>query len=428
MASKTTLSKSVVIYSLYFLLAISGLFFTINAQSFGVPALTTVGVGSRATAMANNFVALSDDASAMFWNPAGMAFNPSKEIQISFNGLSQVLDAEFKHNLGSKETHSDRQRFYISNAAYLRSIPTTSGGFSFALGFQSPFLLDDIVNFEGEYLEEPDNYSNSTNYYSFGQMNLWTGAFGIQVAPNLGLGAAISLLTGKNTMKEKAIEYKNDTLIESLYFLNEINQSYIGYDLRLGMLYKFLNRAAVGIRIVIPRYIFFEEDFADELYPENSDTFTGRLTSSYSGAVGFSYTLPFMTISIESNADAPHPNAEENSIFTYWKVGGGIGIEIPLFIKSLLLRAGYAIYDYNRTPLLIDYKDLTEESFDEGLDLGRTTVNYENFLSAGISYMTNNSISFDVTYNYRFWKVSTEDILFEKHGLHRILTSLAFRF
>ncbi|MDZ4122342.1 MAG: hypothetical protein U1C33_07955, partial [Candidatus Cloacimonadaceae bacterium] len=40
------------------------------------------GVGSRATAMGGAFRAVSDDASAMFWNPAGLAFMDENSITL----------------------------------------------------------------------------------------------------------------------------------------------------------------------------------------------------------------------------------------------------------------------------------------------------------------------------------------------------------
>ena len=39
-----------------------------------------IGVGARATAMGESFVAVSNDASAIFWNPAGIASLTTNEV------------------------------------------------------------------------------------------------------------------------------------------------------------------------------------------------------------------------------------------------------------------------------------------------------------------------------------------------------------
>src|SRR5687768_8141985 len=49
---------------------------SVHAQTFG-------GVGTRAEGMAGAFVAVADDASAVYWNPAGIATGSTFDFQIS---------------------------------------------------------------------------------------------------------------------------------------------------------------------------------------------------------------------------------------------------------------------------------------------------------------------------------------------------------
>lgn len=44
-----------------------------------------IGVGARATAMGESFIAISDDASALYWNPAGIAQFSKNQVIISHN-------------------------------------------------------------------------------------------------------------------------------------------------------------------------------------------------------------------------------------------------------------------------------------------------------------------------------------------------------
>jgi len=69
-----------------------------------------IGIGARATAMGSAFTAVSDDASAVYWNPAGIAL--LKERSLSFNHISWYADVEVNH------------------AAYIFTFPFLPGAFA----------------------------------------------------------------------------------------------------------------------------------------------------------------------------------------------------------------------------------------------------------------------------------------------------------
>lgn len=54
-----------------------------------------IGIGARATAMGGSFVAIADDPSAVYWNPAGIARIPSRALSISH--ASWFADVEMVH-------------------------------------------------------------------------------------------------------------------------------------------------------------------------------------------------------------------------------------------------------------------------------------------------------------------------------------------
>jgi len=58
-------------------------------------AFLRIGAGSRAAAMGEAFVAVSDDASANFWNPAGLALLESTEIMFVSNSFVQDITQEY---------------------------------------------------------------------------------------------------------------------------------------------------------------------------------------------------------------------------------------------------------------------------------------------------------------------------------------------
>ncbi len=73
------------------------LFPTLGGQRAGISTLQflKIGVGGRATAMGDAFIAVADDASALYWNPAGLAFAKQNEVMFSHNSWVAGISQEF---------------------------------------------------------------------------------------------------------------------------------------------------------------------------------------------------------------------------------------------------------------------------------------------------------------------------------------------
>ena len=88
------------IYILFFIITIKSnaqLFPTLGGQRAGISSLQflKIGVGGRATAMGDAFIAIADDASALYWNPAGLVFAKQNEIMFSHNAWVVDISQEF---------------------------------------------------------------------------------------------------------------------------------------------------------------------------------------------------------------------------------------------------------------------------------------------------------------------------------------------
>ena len=55
----------------------------------------SIGVGSKATGMGGAFTSIADDATAMYWNPAGLGFYNTKEVY--FNHSNWIADISFDY-------------------------------------------------------------------------------------------------------------------------------------------------------------------------------------------------------------------------------------------------------------------------------------------------------------------------------------------
>lgn len=65
--------RIIAVFAVFLVLSVP---FSVHAQSFG-------GIGTRAEGMGGAFVAVADDASAVYWNPAGIATGATFDLQVS---------------------------------------------------------------------------------------------------------------------------------------------------------------------------------------------------------------------------------------------------------------------------------------------------------------------------------------------------------
>jgi len=141
---------------------------------------------------------------------------------------------------------------------------------------------------------------------------MWSAGFGLQVAKGLGIGAAVSVVSGRGDGSFMLQRITNGGIADPVndYYDGTTNDSYIGYDIRLGLLYSFLQRYSIGVRLVVPQTIWFTENqsWNFQYSPDTnySDSYTGKLFSSFSGAIGGAAKFPFLTVSAEVRARAPY--------------------------------------------------------------------------------------------------------------------------
>lgn len=138
-------------------LAGSGSFGTRSAQ------FLKMGVGARAIGMGSAFVGLSNDATAIYWNPAGLAY--MDKIQVSFTHLWWFQDISYEY--------------------FLHSQPTKYGTFGWSLGYlhMDPMQGRDI---EGEL----------TSQFKSSDM-AFTIAYGRRVRKDISIGGSIKYINEK---------------------------------------------------------------------------------------------------------------------------------------------------------------------------------------------------------------------------------------
>ena len=89
---------TILLFALLFSIKSNAQFFpTLGGQRAGISTLQflKIGIGGRATAMGDAFIAVADDASALYWNPAGLVFANQNEVMFSHNSWVADISQEF---------------------------------------------------------------------------------------------------------------------------------------------------------------------------------------------------------------------------------------------------------------------------------------------------------------------------------------------
>jgi hypothetical protein len=407
--------------------------------------------------MGNSFVALADDYSAVYWNPAGLAFVPIREVRIGLEALKNAAGTEF----GNTSSSSSNSRLTIGHAGLLRAIPTSQGGIALAVGYSNPYRLDNVYSYGGwdthtgegrigYYFDSIDaqgdtlwdivypgqrlRYADADvrGYGSLGMVNM---AVGWQIAPSLGFGITVSPIIGRELSSYSFKTYKEGNLLFQ-NSLEKIKRRYWGIDGRLGLMYAPAGIARIGLRIVAPQYIrmYQKYEFSDRIYgPESPIEDEATILTSISGALGASFELPFMVISTEGDFRSPFPDAARGSPQSYWRVGFGGGVEVPIPVVPLVIRGGYSWHEPDFFPYKIDWNDPYIDDFETGeASLFDHTTDI-HMITGGLAFLVKDYIALQASYAYSFWRYRVADsewlnTIDEDHSYHRLIASFSFRY
>jgi len=383
-----------------------------------------VGVGVRAFSFAGNHTAVANDLSAAYWNPAALAFLPVREFQVSFDGGRTYLTSDVSGPyISGIQVNDYKDRIRLGSIGVMSALPTVQGGLTLAALYESPYTFDNFFNYEYKWNESIMKGEGA----AYGGLNNWSGSFGVQVANGLAAGATVSLITGTERAAFSEVDLEDSN---SPYELDqEWEYKYMGFGLRAGLLYKPMEFLKLGMQISAPQNLRFKEREVDNGKVSNDN---GRVYRAPSGALGAGIKLPWMIIAVDGRFTMPYtfilPSEKipRSSQAKYFKLGGGIGLEVPLSMVPVVLRGGYSYDEYDLFSRVLKYDDETVDwSQHYSIDKNRHTV------TAGVGFFTSGT-GLEFSYGYQTWALTYNPSPYytekQNYSAHRMAVAFIVRY
>lgn len=429
---------------------------------------------ARTLGMGNAFLSVSDDANAMYFNPAGLGLVK----QLEFTG---GIDYERISNSTTffNETNSyNNSKSGLNQFAFVLPFPTYKGSFSVGFSYNRSQNYIHAMQFSGfnpgtsriKYLADKNNYIPvdlylaDTNYSTpltgklyqsgistnDGKLENWKLSASLEIAPNLFAGISLGVTSGKHSNEWSFNEADVNKLYASVYadptnpktlgfqsfdIQNLRNLDVSGFDMDLGILYQIGDVGRFAIKIAFPKTITVKDELiADYVanfpkvtydYPVN-DKIEYDITSPMVLSLGGSCNIMGLILSADATitdytqmsfSSADFSFAEENqAVKTDMRatVNPNFGAEYTFADMGLRLRAGYF---YEQSP----YKN------------DPTSYN-RKYYTYGAGFLVEDNISIDAAFVMGSWKTIGDNYGYELSRTYQDVTmtklvlSFSYRF
>ena len=448
-----------------------------DAIRLGLPGL---GSNARALGMGNAFNALSDDASAAFFNPAG--FGLLKRIEFS-GGLSFTNFVNTTTFFGN-QTKDNTTNTSLNRVSFALPLPTYQGSLVFALSYYNTKDFTSVVKFNGFnpsntskiqslldtdipydlYLTDNNyntiingNLNQSGDILNSGGIDHWTLSGAIEVQKNLFIGGNLTIISGnfesvndyyeddtKNIYQgETAAGEPQTTDFRTFYFNNTLKWDIGGWNAKLGFLYQFEDLARFGVTVQFPKTFTINEEF---LVSGSSEFGTGQIykldSDYYSDKVAYNSKTPFeITGAFAVNSKGIILSAEATLIdysqLKFSKPDGLTSAYISEKNKEIkdVLTATFnfnlgAEYTIPTIGLRIRGGFITQPSpFKEDA----SDFNHK-YLTGGLGFIANGTVGIDLAYAYGWWKDISDNYgsnvsrTFQDIKVHTVMLTTTYRF
>lgn len=343
--------------------------------------------GGRASGLAQAFTGIADDATAITFNPAGLAHLTAGEFNISLGHLNSTTVVTDSTNRSSTSITATR----LGNLGLAMPIPGSR--LTLAVAYQQLRAYDRRWKIGG------DSLAPTWNITEKGSLGAFSLGMAYQVSMKLAVGGAVDYLTGNDDYTENVTYPTQPDSSDFAIF----NPNYSGINLALGLLLAPIPQWRIGLMIRTPQKINISEDYTDISINE---TYEYSSRSSYYLRAGTSLSVRTLLVAadiywfdysqIEFKSDpviyewdliTPIDIGINDTLRAYYKgiVGWAVGGELLLPGYNLKLRGGYRLdpafypsngYDANQRTIALGFSLVPVPALK--LDFTYTRTTWEN--------------------------------------------------
>ena len=392
----------------------------------------TFGLGARTMGMGGAFLAVADDFTTLYWNPAGLAQIRKFELFGSLSHSGQNIETEFTRG---RTAAAEESQTHPNSIGLVYPLYASRGGFAFGLGYNRP------QNFGSEVVIQGLDPSSGSVFSGFdvdettsnsGGMGIWSFGMGVFISKNILLGGSIDFWQGSSfdELNSAAEDISNiDPEIKSFAFHDTVDRGYSGLSGRVGVLAFAGENVTLGGTVTLPADLEVNEVWEQQTIVQFDDGEEG--VDGDGGSILFDIKRPF-------------------------EFGGGVAIK--LLEKRLTLAGDMQFTDWTQTkynPLPADdvknnfnrYYDSTiqvrvgaeyripviETSvrvgyFRDPIPFRDRDINSDrDFLTIGVGKIFDQIIKIDIAYMRGSWSQSG-NLLSESQTSNRVFVSAGYRY
>jgi hypothetical protein len=371
-----------------------------------IPFLDRQDIGARWAGMGGACIALVDDGSAAYWNPAGLGRIRRIEFQGTFDNSSNKIDTEWFG--GSDEASISTTR--LQNVAVSYPFPTYRGSLVATGSVFRKTSYDQFLNRRTTY--ELDVYEDVEEQEVV--LTAWSGAFAAQLSPNAFFGAEGHFYTGSLDLRNSFSPWPG---CEPFGARLDSDGDLSGFGGIIGLQYVAHPMVSVGVTLRTPERLTIEG--TTDAAPGCSGitvAFEDVITLPYSVGVGVGVMPSNFNIGLDvvftnwHELDYEGRVRDENGDFLYDPTTDiRVGAEYSIPNMPFRLRAGYAYVPLELTAFTVD-KEKTRYSLGAGAIL-------EAALALDFAWQRTS-----------FEREAPADSYSEKRTLDKAILSVAYRF
>ena len=402
------------------------------AQEEDIAIGNTFGLGARTMGMGGAFLAVADDFTTLYWNPAGLAQIKKFELFSSLSHNNQGIDTKFA---GVRAAEADSSKTRSNSIGLVYPVYATRGGFAFALGYNHPQNFDSEITIRGLApssdslfggFDVDETTSNS------GGIGIWSLGAGAFISKNILLGGSIDFWHGSSFRELNSVAKDINNVyaeIESFSYHDTVDREYVGLGGKIGVLAFAGENVTLGAAITLPmdlevseiwedlEIVRFDDGEDSEKADYGSTLYDIERPFEFGGGVAIKLLEKRLTLAgdvqftdwTQTEYNPPPADDVVDNFNEYYDhtIQIRLGAEYRIPVIETSVRIGYF-----RDPIPFQDRDIDDN---------------RDFLTVGVGKIFDQIIKIDIAFMRGSW-VQSADSLTESQTSNRVFVSAGYRY